>query len=300
MYCKRCGARIAQGMLICPECGARQRRQASTVRCANCHGRVSVDMVMCPHCGRTVRPAAPRWALWFLAMLTVGLVSLYGLGRLPIAELLGEVNSARERLASIVQIPNLDTPVLAGSPDEGTPVAAQFEGTVFPADSGETPVEGGVQVPSATIAASLPVATSATSSATTQVAAEIPATTTLTATASMPATPTATPIPSASATSSRTLAPTPTSTPTVTKTPTVTVTPTPSATPTPSGFVVYRIRSGDTLGSVGARFDVSWQELARINKIADTTSLHVGQEILIPVTATSGPPAVSPTVTGTQ
>ena len=62
MYCKRCGTPLHMGVVICPECGAGQRRQASSVRCANCHGRVPLALTVCPHCGRNVRPAGPAGA----------------------------------------------------------------------------------------------------------------------------------------------------------------------------------------------------------------------------------------------
>ena len=64
MYCRRCGATLHQGVVICPECGARQRRGISSVRCARCGHRVSLGLTVCPHCGRDVHPAGPRWGLW--------------------------------------------------------------------------------------------------------------------------------------------------------------------------------------------------------------------------------------------
>ncbi|HEX9118475.1 MAG TPA: zinc ribbon domain-containing protein, partial [Anaerolineae bacterium] len=64
MNCRRCGAELQQGMLVCPECGARQRRQARTVRCAYCHRLAPADLAVCPHCGRALRPLVPRPALW--------------------------------------------------------------------------------------------------------------------------------------------------------------------------------------------------------------------------------------------
>ncbi len=71
MYCKRCGTPLHTGVVICPECGARQRRQASSVRCASCHGRVPLTLSVCPRCGRDVRPAGPRWGLWLAAAIAM-------------------------------------------------------------------------------------------------------------------------------------------------------------------------------------------------------------------------------------
>jgi LysM repeat protein len=81
------------------------------VRCANCHHRVSVELVMCPHCGRDLRSAGPRWGLWLTTLVVVILAGLWGLGRLPIRQVWQEVNDTRARLASLVQIPELPTPV---------------------------------------------------------------------------------------------------------------------------------------------------------------------------------------------
>jgi len=95
MQCKRCGARLQQGMLICPECGARQGRSPESVRCASCHGRVPIELTVCPHCGRTVRPAGPRWGLWALLALAVGCRCLWGLGRLPVERMRREIADTR-------------------------------------------------------------------------------------------------------------------------------------------------------------------------------------------------------------
>jgi len=71
MYCKRCGTPLHTGVVICPECGARQRRQASSVRCATCHSRVPLTLAVCPHCGREpeafiIKPRMdyPTWQEW--------------------------------------------------------------------------------------------------------------------------------------------------------------------------------------------------------------------------------------------
>lgn len=44
----------------------------------------------------------------------------------------------------------------------------------------------------------------------------------------------------------------------------------------------YAIRSGDTLASIGARYDVSAEDLRLYNGIKDPKSLQVGQRIVIP------------------
>jgi len=122
--------------------------------------------------------------------------------------------------------------------------------------------------------------------------------------------------------------PTITLTPTVTGTATVTVEPTatPSATPTrPPGrgtvapsptpappatvaptavasgaTTTYRVQTGDTLSTIGARFSVPWQNIATANGITGSTRLNVGQQLIIPLagplpTATRRPVTATPT-----
>ncbi len=109
MYCKRCGARLQQGVVVCPECGARQRRRVSSVRCAACGGRALVEMTMCPHCGRNLRPAGPRWLFWLVGLTVIALGTLWLLGRLPVERLLQEANDVRTRVAGLVQLVELPT-----------------------------------------------------------------------------------------------------------------------------------------------------------------------------------------------
>jgi LysM repeat protein len=106
-------------MVICPECGARQRMQASTVRCASCHGRAQGELTVCPHCGRNLRPAGPRWTLWLAAVAAVALLGLWGLGRVPVNKVRDTVISARTNAKGLVQI--LDA--VAVSPDLPQPEA---------------------------------------------------------------------------------------------------------------------------------------------------------------------------------
>jgi LysM repeat protein len=72
---------------------------------------------------------------------------------------------------------------------------------------------------------------------------------------------------------------------TATLTATATATPTATTaeadiTPTP---IVHVIESGETLGALAIRYDVSVEELQAVNDITDPALLRIGQEILIPV-----------------
>ncbi|MEY3335376.1 MAG: hypothetical protein RL566_299 [Actinomycetota bacterium] len=95
-------------------------------------------------------------------------------------------------------------------------------------------------------------------------------------------------------------APTPSPTPTPTPKPTPTPTPTPTSTPTQSAPVTtspvteYRVRAGDTLISIAARFAVSVSRLQSLNGISNPNQLRVGQLLKIPTTSTSSPATSSP------
>jgi LysM repeat protein len=55
----------------------------------------------------------------------------------------------------------------------------------------------------------------------------------------------------------------------------------PSAEPTTSG-ATYRVKSGDTLSAIAARFGTTTQVLARLNDIADPSKLKIGQILKLP------------------
>lgn len=83
MKCRLCGAEIESGLIICPECGARQRRRPKRVRCRYCGRKVSAQLVLCPSCGRELKPARFRgWGWMALGLLVVSLLALFFSGRL--------------------------------------------------------------------------------------------------------------------------------------------------------------------------------------------------------------------------
>jgi LysM repeat protein len=85
----------------------------------------------------------------------------------------------------------------------------------------------------------------------------------------------ATPAPTAAPTTPPTAAPTPPPTAAPTAAPTAG----PSAAPTPR---VYRVRSGDTLSAIAARFDTTVAAIVNLNDLSNANQLDVGQELLIP------------------
>ncbi len=49
-----------------------------------------------------------------------------------------------------------------------------------------------------------------------------------------------------------------------------------------SGDAVYRVRSGDTLGGIAARYHTTWQKLAAYNHISNPNVIYVAQTICVP------------------
>lgn len=91
-------------------------------------------------------------------------------------------------------------------------------------------------------------------------------------------------------------------------------TPLPTRTPTPIGFeltrtpipptpseAVYTVQAGDTLSEIAEKVNVSVDQIAARNNIADPEALLVGQTLIIPLnaTATPTPPPVAANVTPT-
>jgi LysM repeat protein len=75
--------------------------------------------------------------------------------------------------------------------------------------------------------------------------------------------------------------PRPTTRVTVTASPPATSTGTTTTTTTTATGQYYTVASGDTLGSIAARYSTSVEELMRLNPGVDPTALHVGQKIRV-------------------
>jgi LysM repeat protein/GH25 family lysozyme M1 (1,4-beta-N-acetylmuramidase) len=73
----------------------------------------------------------------------------------------------------------------------------------------------------------------------------------------------------------------------------------PSPAPAPSSGTTYTVRSGDSLGAIGARFGVSWQAIAQANRIPNPNLIYPGQVLQIPRGGPGAPaPMPSPGPTG--
>ncbi len=97
--------------------------------------------------------------------------------------------------------------------------------------------------------------------------------------------PTATP----TATLTPTPAPTNTPTPTPTLTPTSTPSPTPTFTPTPSAPFQYTVQEGDSLVSIAKKFNADLVTLMLLNNLNNTSTIYVGQPLIIPAPNTKRP-----------
>lgn len=49
----------------------------------------------------------------------------------------------------------------------------------------------------------------------------------------------------------------------------------------PSGQI-YKVQAGDTLYSIGLKFNIDWHKIASANKLKEPYNLVVGQELIIP------------------
>jgi LysM repeat protein len=284
MYCKRCGTPLHTGVVICPECGARQRRQASSVRCATCHSRVPLTLAICPHCGREVRPAGPRWGVWVAVAIGLVLVVLWSLGKMPIERVGQEIAGIKSKVSGLVQVlgpaptntkatatPQLlarTTPAAPPTPtaEDEPPVSAPDEELSIGTGADDSPTaEPSPTQPDLNADAETPAAGQQT--------ATVAVTPTSTATPTLPPSPTATPVP-----------------PTATLPP-----PAPSATPAAGGTAnTYRIQSGDTLSGVAQRFNVSLEALLAANRITANTTLRIGQTLVIPGAGAPLAPTATP------
>jgi LysM repeat protein len=269
MNCRRCGARLQQGVLICPDCGTRQRHQGKWTRCAACHHRVPVELTVCPHCGRTVRPAGPRWGFWLAGALVVAVVGWWGVHRVPVSGMWQQASQFQDRLVSLVQIPDL--PAVSGTP------AATVQSMAAVPTSRPTLRVTALAMPSLTPVAAIQAAPVVTPTVeATATATAVPATDT--------EAPTATP------------SPTPTEPPTATPSPSPSPTEPPTATATPDTNKYYTVGVGDSLMVVGDRTGIDWRQIAQVNNITLDTMLHPGDKLLLPESSNSATPAdITPT-----
>lgn len=75
--------------------------------------------------------------------------------------------------------------------------------------------------------------------------------------------------------------------------------PAPGPTPVPPdapGYVDYVVQRGDTLNSIGRKFDVSWVEIAEANGIVNPNLIYAGQVLKIPTGQPETPPSHTHTV----
>lgn len=316
MECKHCGATIHRGLQVCPHCGARQKRQSSSITCAYCRSRAPAGLTLCPRCGQRLRSRRLSLGLVPLVVLVamIGLVWATGLAsegwaavrsfgeaRLAIAQTrLGDLGARVLDTASTLaenavpaesptptpivvlaaELP-LEPKALAEDAPETLPQSSSDEleqVQVLAAADGSQEAELQAPTPTEQESAAAPAESpSPTRMPATATPTRIPATPTR-----VPATPTPLP-PTATATS-----PPPTSTPTrvpPTATP-VPPTPTPQALAAAAGGAggrqSYTVQPGDNWFSIARRFDITQEALAAYNDQVPSDILQVDQVLMIP------------------
>ena len=272
MYCRRCGAPLHQGVVICPECGARQRRRFGTVRCARCGSSVPPGLTVCSNCGRDIHAAGPRWGLWIAGIAVVFLAALWGFGELPVESLLDKVASVRARVEGVVQVLGPVASDLTGSQGDDTQSGPAMATPQVVAEIDEAPSPAPTDVPA-------PDPTEPVSEASTP----------------LPTAGEAVPSPTVEPTATPTPTPTATYTPEPTALPTASPTAAPTQAPAATGRTTYRVKSGDTLSGIAAQFGIAWEDLAAANNLTSRSTLSVGQELVLP--AGGGGASAPPTAT---
>ncbi len=57
----------------------------------------------------------------------------------------------------------------------------------------------------------------------------------------------------------------------------------PSASTKPSGTAVYKVKKGDNMSGIAARYGITLKALMKLNpKIKDAAKIHIGQSIIVP------------------
>ena len=77
MTCEQCGAEVAPGLLICPQCGARMQSERM-VKCRRCGRKTKAGLRLCPYCGAELE-AGLGLLEWKWAPFLTGLVLGVGL-----------------------------------------------------------------------------------------------------------------------------------------------------------------------------------------------------------------------------
>lgn len=120
-------------------------------------------------------------------------------------------------------------------------------------------------------------------------------------------TPTRTPLPATvtieepAAVITTTVTGTQTPNPVSTSTPRPPATQQPTACSHPSGWIIYIVKAGDTLATIGAAYNVSVAQLQAANCMGSSTTIFTGQRLWVPnvATVTTRPSSLTPTKTPT-
>ncbi len=259
--CRRCGALLPAGTVICTECGTRQKARPARVRCRYCGRRASIELTVCPHCGRDLKPAGFPWRrlayVLVVAILAWGVYAGRSLIRpetfVPVQRLFASLLRPLPTLVAIIT----PTPTEPPPTPTATPTGPTETPTPLPATPTPKP-EGTLVLLTVTPRLSL----------------------TVTATVSVTGTIT------------------PGGTVTVTLRPTGTVqpqTPTATATGPRTTPIKYKVQPGDNLTVIAARFGVTVEAIVAANNLRNPERLQVDQELIIPPPEATATPTATPT-----
>ena len=124
MQCKRCGAPLQRGAVVCPACGVRQPKAPVLIRCRQCGSKANASLRVCPHCGQDLKPARLPARRTIILAAVVTIVAIFGLSRLSLGRA-GDV--------IVALLPQVATPTLV--PETMTITPPAFE----PAVADDTP-----------------------------------------------------------------------------------------------------------------------------------------------------------------
>jgi len=333
LRCPHCSGRVRPNATLCPACGQTLIARKRSEQCPSCGARMTAHQAVCPICGaeRQAPEGHSSGNAWKVLLSLAVLAAAGGAGLLlkPWAALmlmpatptpilgvntplpLPLPSEEATELAMLIVTPSLTPPTPTLRPTATfTPSPTATPSPLPSATSTVTPTPepigtrihtvasgdnlGSIAVEYDVAAASIASANNIKLTTMLRVGQEliIPAPT------AGPTNPAPTEATTAPATSPATTAPTAAAI----TTPTTAATNAPTAGPT-VGPVIHTVQSGDLLGSLAVKYGVDGEEIAKANNIRMTTTLRVGQELIIPgVTAapTPLPPLKTPTTANTD
>ncbi|RUA18160.1 MAG: hypothetical protein DSY55_00725 [Clostridia bacterium] len=168
--CHRCGVRIPEGHVICPNCGAPVPKVGLYIRCSHCHRRTQAGLTVCPHCGRDLKSWRPdKWVATISLAILLGLWLFFGngfhvigaSGKMLTALIPPQITPVTQAVAAVTTAPPTQTPgatPTGNAPGFSVPPAQSAAETATPtptqtATATSTPTTTPTEAPTATATA---------------------------------------------------------------------------------------------------------------------------------------------------